>query len=269
MSNGEFRMSNNEFDVWPSNPKLIPSERKISLRHSTFEPRHFLPALLLLPLFSIFPFQNPILTTFPLIPYFVSALGGYVLGSIPLGYLLVKYRARVDIRTSGSGNVGAYNAGVVTGSTFVGIAVGILDGSKGLAAVMAAWFVFGSFWPAAIALLGSVVGHIAPVWLRWKGGRGLATACGGFFAIGLGFTIVWCTLWAVCKWQRLSILTSNVIATIATPVILVLLPSQYIGMMMISETTPAEFRTLAFSLTAVLLLSHRDALKGLREERTS
>jgi glycerol-3-phosphate acyltransferase PlsY len=114
-------------------------------------------------------------------PYILSALGGYVLGSIPLGYLLVKHRARVDIRTSGSGNVGAYNAGVVTGSTMLGITVGILDGSKGLAAVLGAWFVFGSFWPAAIALLASVLGHIAPVWLRWKGGRGLATACGGFF----------------------------------------------------------------------------------------
>jgi len=204
-----------------------------------------------------------------LIPYFVSALGGYLLGSIPLGYLLVKYRSSVDIRASGSGNVGAYNAGVVTGSTFVGIAVGFLDGAKGLSAVLAAWFVFGSFWPAAIALLGSVIGHIAPVWLRWKGGRGLATACGGLFAVGLGFIIVWCTLWAVCKWQKLSILTSNVIATIATPVILVLMPSGLMSAVMTMETTPAEYRILAFCLTAALLVSHRDALKEFREERMS
>ena len=202
-------------------------------------------------------------------PYFVSALGGYVLGSIPLGYLLVKYRSSVDIRTSGSGNVGAYNAGAVTGSTAIGIAVGLLDGAKGLAAVLAAWFVFGSFWPAAIALLGSVIGHIAPVWLRWKGGRGLATACGGLFAVGLGFTIVWCTVWTVCKWQKLSILTSNVVATITTPIILILLPSQVVAFVMISETSPAEFRILAFYLTGLLLISHRDALKEFREERKS
>ncbi len=204
-----------------------------------------------------------------MIPYITSALGGYVLGSIPLGYLFVKYRSRVDIRTSGSGNVGAYNAGVVTGSTVVGIGVGLLDGAKGLAAVLAAWLVFGSFWPAAIALLGSVIGHIVPVWLRWKGGRGLATACGGLFAVGLGFTIVWCTLWAVCKWQKLSILTSNAVATIATPIILVLIPSESVAAVMTTQTSAHEFRVLAFCLSIVLLLSHRDALKEFREEGKS
>ncbi|MEX2116282.1 MAG: glycerol-3-phosphate acyltransferase [Bacteroidota bacterium] len=204
-----------------------------------------------------------------MIPYFVSALGGYVLGSIPLGYLLVKFRSRVDIRTSGSGNVGAFNAGIVTGSTAVGITVGLLDASKGFVATLGAWLVFGLFWPAALAMLGSVVGHIAPVWLRWKGGRGLATACGALFSIGLGFTIVWCTLWAVCKWQKQPILTSNLIATVATPVILVLMPSQLIDAVMTTETTSAEYRILAFCLTALLLVSHRDSLKEYREERIS
>ncbi|MEX1138476.1 MAG: glycerol-3-phosphate acyltransferase [Bacteroidota bacterium] len=202
-------------------------------------------------------------------PYILSALGGYILGSIPLGYLLVKFRARVDIRTSGSGNVGAYNAGVVTGSTAVGIAVGLLDAGKGLAATIGAWLLFGTFWPVALALLGSVIGHIAPVWLRWKGGRGLATACGGFFAVGLGFIIVWCTLWAACKWQKLSIVTSNVIATVATPIVLVLMPSGVVETVTTSQTSSDEFRILAFCLSAVLLWSHRDVLKEFREERES
>jgi glycerol-3-phosphate acyltransferase PlsY len=204
-----------------------------------------------------------------LTPYIVSALGGYVLGSIPLGYLLVKFRSRVDIRTSGSGNVGAYNAGVVTGSNAVGIAVGLLDASKGLAATLGAWLVFGTFWPVALALLGSVIGHIFPVWLGWKGGRGLATACGAFFAVGLAFTIVWCTIWAVCKWQKLSILTSNVVAIIATPIILTLLPANTVALVMTSESTPSDFRILAFCLAGVLLVSHRDVLKEFREERIS
>lgn len=202
-----------------------------------------------------------------MIPYILGALGGYVLGSIPLGYLLVKFRSRVDIRTTGSGNVGAYNAGVVTGSSAVGIAVGLLDASKGLAATLGAWLVFDAFWPVALALLGSVAGHVFPVWLRWKGGRGLATACGAFFAVGLAFTIVWCTIWAVCKWQKLSILTSNVVAIIATPIILALLPSNTVALVMTSETSPSEFRILAFCLAGVLLVSHRDVLKEFREER--
>lgn len=202
-------------------------------------------------------------------PYIISALGGYVLGSIPLGYLLVKLRSRVDIRNSGSGNVGAYNAGVVTGSSAVGVAVGLLDASKGLAATVGAWMAFGEFWPVAIALLGSVAGHIFPVWLRWKGGRGLATACGAFFAVGLAFTIVWCTIWAVCKWQKLSILTSNVVAIVATPIVLALLPSNTIAMTMTSDASPSDFRILAFCLAGVLLVSHRDVLKEFREEQLS
>lgn len=201
-----------------------------------------------------------------MIPYILSAFGGYALGSVPLGYLFVRYRSRVDIRTSGSGNVGAFNAGTVTGSTGVGIAVGLLDAGKGLAATIAAWLVFDDVWAVGLALLGSVIGHITPVWLRWRGGRGLATACGGLFAVGLAFTIVWCTLWAVCKWQKLSILTSNVVAIIATPIILALLPSSTVAFVMTSETSPSEFRVLAFCLAGVLLVSHRDAMKEFREE---
>ncbi|HLA69676.1 MAG TPA: glycerol-3-phosphate acyltransferase, partial [Bacteroidota bacterium] len=70
-----------------------------------------------------------------MLPYFLSFLSGYLVGSFPTGYLLVKQQSNIDITKSGSGNVGAYNAGVVTGSTRMGIAVGITDGLKGAIAV--------------------------------------------------------------------------------------------------------------------------------------
>lgn len=199
----------------------------------------------------------------------LSTLGGYALGSIPLGYLLVKYRSRIDIRTSGSGNVGAFNAGVVTGSKAMGIAVGLLDGLKGLAATVLAWLIFGSFWPAAAAMLASVIGHIVPVWLAGKGGRGLATACGGFFAVGVSFTVIWCSVWAICKSLKVSILHSNVIATIATPLILSLIPAGSLAATMTSPASVWEYRTLAILLSGILLVSHRDVLKATREEKPS
>jgi glycerol-3-phosphate acyltransferase PlsY len=201
--------------------------------------------------------------------YVLSAVGGYVLGSLPLGYLLVRHHTRIDIRTSGSGNVGAFNAKVVTGSNTLGIVVGLLDAAKGLAAVAGAWLLFGTFWSAGIALLASVIGHIAPVWLRFKGGRGLATACGGFFAVGLAFTIVWCTVWALCKWGKLSILHANLVAIIAAPLILLLLPSVALEATMTSGATASDYRTLGICLSAILLVSHRDVLRAPREEISS
>lgn len=201
-----------------------------------------------------------------MVPYVFSLLGGYLVGSIPIGYLLVKYRSRLDLRDSGSRNVGALNAGVVSGSKSLGITVGVLDGVKGLAAVTASWLITGSFWISAVALIGAVVGHNYPVWLKFKGGRGLATACGGLFAVGIGYTIVWCTLWSVLKWQRQSILRSNVIATLATPAILFLLPVQALSFLMVLPAEPAEYRIFCVCLSVVLLLSHVDAFKEVQEE---
>jgi glycerol-3-phosphate acyltransferase PlsY len=200
-------------------------------------------------------------------PLVLGFLGGYLVGSLPIGYLLVKWRSRLDMRSAGSGNVGALNAGVVTGSAGTGIAVGVLDGAKGLVAALGGWMLGGTFWIAALALLGSVVGHNYPLWLKFRGGRGLATACGGLFVLGLAYTIVWCTLWTVLKSTKKSVLVSNLVATVVTPAILFLLPEHAIAAVMTSAATPSEFRIFALGLSAVLYLRHHGAWKERRQER--
>ncbi|MEX0601736.1 MAG: glycerol-3-phosphate acyltransferase, partial [Bacteroidota bacterium] len=133
-------------------------------------------------------------------------LGGYLLGSVPTAYLLVKLRSNVDIRLAESGNVGAFNAFQVTRSRWTGILVGVLDGFKGMVPVLTASAIGASFTTTAIVLVGAVLGHNYPVWLKFKGGRGLATACGGLMVIGWAYIVVWCTTWAFAKVLKADIL---------------------------------------------------------------
>ena len=106
---------------------------------------------------------------------------GYLLGSIPFGYILVKSTEGKDIRSMGSGNIGATN--VFRTSRLAGILTYLLDAGKGyLAVVVAAWL--GGDWQwQAIAALAAIVGHVFTFWLGFKGGRGVSTGCGAYLAI--------------------------------------------------------------------------------------
>lgn len=110
----------------------------------------------------------------------------YLLGSIPFGYLLVRIFRGEDVRQSGSGNIGATN--VSRKSPMLGVATLLLDALKGTAAVAIAKVVTAhvaaaKFDPLALAALCTVVGHIFPVWLKFRGGKGVATALGAFAII--------------------------------------------------------------------------------------
>ena len=115
------------------------------------------------------------------IEYLIPILS-YFLGSIPFGYLLVKYKEGQDIRSFGSGNIGATN--VFRKSRAAGILTYLLDAGKGyLAVVLAAWMSDGNLeWKAAAAVF-AIFGHVFTVWLRFKGGKGVATGCGAFLAL--------------------------------------------------------------------------------------
>lgn len=109
----------------------------------------------------------------------ISALTGYFLGSIPFGYLLVRAFRGADVRTTGSGNIGATN--VARTSPGLGLLTLVLDAFKGAAAVGLALMIFpGSRAVAFIGALAAVSGHIFPVWLRFRGGKGVATGLGSF-----------------------------------------------------------------------------------------
>ncbi len=119
------------------------------------------------------------LTTPAVFPLLLGGLLGYLLGSIPTAFLLVRWKSRVDIRTSGSGNVGTLNSYQVSGSKVVGFIVLVADFLKGFFAVWGTTALLGSSFEAtATAGVGSVLGHNFPFWLRFHGGRGLATAAG-------------------------------------------------------------------------------------------
>ena len=121
------------------------------------------------------------------------ALGlGYALGSVPFGLILTRLTGAGDLRSIGSGNIGATNV-LRTGRKGLAASTLLLDLAKGLLAVL----LVGQWWPGAepVAALGAVLGHCFPVWLRFKGGKGVATmmgvSLGLAWPIGLVYAVVW------------------------------------------------------------------------------
>jgi glycerol-3-phosphate acyltransferase PlsY len=118
--------------------------------------------------------MNPWLLTLPI---------AYLLGSIPFGYLLVRIFRKEDIRAIGSGNIGATNV-ARSGAKGLGIATLVLDALKGFVAVMFALHIApGNLDLAAAAAVAAILGHVFPIWLGFKGGKGIATALGVFLAL--------------------------------------------------------------------------------------
>jgi glycerol-3-phosphate acyltransferase PlsY len=140
---------------------------------------------------------------------------GYVLGSIPFGLLLTRAAGLGDIRAIGSGNIGATNV-LRTGNKGLAAATLILDGLKGFAAV---WIVAGFGPLAAIAAaVGAVLGHMFPVWLRFKGGKGVATTLGVMWGLSWPVGAITCAAWlaiaATFRYSSLAALFSIVIGAV-------------------------------------------------------
>ena len=117
---------------------------------------------------------------------------GYLLGSIPFGLLLTRLAGKGDIREIGSGNIGATNV-LRTGSKGLAAATLILDAIKGAAAVLVAQH----FWPDAVnyAAAGALIGHLYPLWLKFKGGKGVATLLGILAPLFWQAAVVYAALW--------------------------------------------------------------------------
>jgi glycerol-3-phosphate acyltransferase PlsY len=141
---------------------------------------------------------------------------GYALGSIPFGLILTSLSGAGDLRSIGSGNIGATNV-LRTGRKGIAAATLLLDLLKALAAVLIARAV----WPGheALAALGAILGHCFPVWLRFKGGKGVASMMGASLAlawpIGLAYAVTWLGLLAVTRISSLAGMTAAIVAPIA------------------------------------------------------
>lgn len=142
-------------------------------------------------------------------PFAAAALAGYLLGSIPFGLLLTHLAGLGDIRAIGSGNIGATNV-LRTGKKALAALTLLLDGAKGAGAVLLA----GQMGPdmAVLAGAGAVVGHLFPIWLRFKGGKGVATGLGvllaSAFPAGLAACATWLAVAALFRYSSLAALVS-------------------------------------------------------------
>ena len=139
-------------------------------------------------------------------PLYAAFLAAYLLGSVPFGLLLTRLAGAGDLRRIGSGNIGATNV-LRTGRKGLAALTLLLDAAKGAAAVAVADYWFGPSM-AVFAALGVVAGHIAPVWLRFRGGKGVATAFGVLFVfawpVGLAAAVVWLGAAALFRYSSLA-----------------------------------------------------------------
>ncbi|MEY4239670.1 MAG: glycerol-3-phosphate 1-O-acyltransferase PlsY [Pseudomonadota bacterium] len=141
---------------------------------------------------------------------------GYALGSIPFGLILTSLSGAGDLRSIGSGNIGATNV-LRTGRKGIAAATLLLDLLKALVAVLLARH----FWPGheALAALGAILGHCFPVWLRFKGGKGVASMMGASLAlawpIGAAYAVTWLGLLAITRISSLAGMVAAIVAPVA------------------------------------------------------
>jgi glycerol-3-phosphate acyltransferase PlsY len=176
---------------------------------------------------------------------------GYLIGSIPFALLLARRWGTTDLRVIGSGNLGAANVMRASGIT-AGVLVALLDLSKGAASVALAQRFSGSDAAPAVAGFAAIVGHIYPVWLRFRGGKGVATACGVFSVLTPGVVPPVLAIFLATVWLTKYISLGSLLATLALP------PIAYaIG-------TPAPAVAAAFMASALIVFRHRSNLARLR-----
>ncbi|MFN0217538.1 MAG: glycerol-3-phosphate 1-O-acyltransferase PlsY [Hyphomicrobium sp.] len=180
----------------------------------------------------------------------IALAGGYLLGSIPFGYLLTRWAGLGDVRDIGSGNIGATNV-LRTGNKGLAAATLLLDGLKGAAAVLIADHFYGQM-PAALAGLGAFLGHLYPVWLKFRGGKGVATFLGAVAALawpaGLVFAGAWLMVAALTRYSSLA----AIVASLATPVALFFLGQR-------------EYAAIAAAMVVLILWKHRANIGRLSE----
>jgi glycerol-3-phosphate acyltransferase PlsY len=178
------------------------------------------------------------------------AVAGYLLGSIPFGVIITRLGGAGDVRAIGSGNIGATNV-LRTGRKDLALATLILDAGKGAVALLIARWLFGSEAAGAIAGAFAFIGHLFPVWLGFKGGKGVATFFGLLIAalwpLGLMAGAIWILTAFLFRISSLSALTASAAAPL-----LALLPLTVLGL-------PASTPIILLALFTALLIYVRHA----------
>jgi len=181
---------------------------------------------------------------------FLIGMISYLMGSIPFGFLLTKIFLKKDIREIGSGNIGATNA-LRTGNKAVGYSTLVLDIFKAVAPVIYVKIFYQDF--LYIASLCAFLGHVFPIWLKFKGGKGVATYIGILFAINFYFGIIFIISWFVTFFiSKLSSL-SSLVGAASVPIYLLIL----------TQFDQVIFFTIIFVL---IFFTHRENIKRLKNK---
>ncbi|MEO7970151.1 MAG: glycerol-3-phosphate 1-O-acyltransferase PlsY [bacterium] len=198
-----------------------------------------------------------------MMPSVLVILLAYLLGSIPFGYLIVRVTKRADIRETGSGGTGATNVSRRAGKA-AGVLTLLLDALKGVAAIGVARILFGlspfgenADWWVALAGLAGVVGHIFPLWLKFRGGKGVATGVGVFLVLAPLAVAIAGVIFLVIVLLTRYVSLGSIVAAAAIP--LLILIQNYI--------TPrdgfAPLITAAVAGAALIIFAHRQNIARL------
>ena len=181
---------------------------------------------------------------------FLIGITSYLMGSIPFGFILAKIFLKKDIREIGSGNIGATNA-LRTGNKALGYSTLILDILKAILPVIYVKIFYED--SLYVASLCAFLGHVFPIWLKFKGGKGVATYVGILFAIniyfGIIFTISWFVTFFISKYSSLS----SLIGAVSIPIYLLIL----------TQFDQVIFFTIMFVL---IFFTHRENIKRLKNK---
>ena len=185
--------------------------------------------------------------------YLAVGIASYIMGSIPFGLILTKIFLKKDIREIGSGNIGATNA-LRTGNKFIGYSTLILDIAKAIIPVIYVKINYSDL--IYIASLFAFLGHVFPIWLKFKGGKGVATYVGILFSINiiLGFVFVasWVFIFLLSKYSSLS----SIIGSISIPIYILIA----------GQINDAIFFAIMFIL---IFFTHRENIKRLKNKEES
>jgi glycerol-3-phosphate acyltransferase PlsY len=179
----------------------------------------------------------------------VAFVIGYLFGSIPFGLVLTKLAGTADLRSIGSGNIGATNV-LRTGRKGLAAATLLLDMLKGTVAVIIANHLGGAN-AAMVAALGAFLGHLFPVWLKFRGGKGVAVYIGVMFGLFPPAALVFCAIWLATAFTSRYSSLSALVASFVTPLFL-----WFFG--------KPELASLAVVLTLLLFYMHRENIKRLQ-----
>ena len=173
----------------------------------------------------------------------------YLMGSIPFGFLLTKYYLKKDIRNLGSGNIGATNA-LRTGSKFIGYSTLLLDVVKAIIPVIYVSINYSDF--IFVASLSTFLGHVFPIWLKFKGGKGVATYVGILFSINIIYGSVFVIIWIITFFSTKYSSLSSLVASLGIPIYLLLIKNDNL---------------IFFSIMFVLIFyTHRKNIKQLKNK---